>query len=68
MKKLFLVFAISAFFVACNDGATTTEETTTEQTDATETPATDMTTTPGTDSLNTVTGDSTLNADTTVQP
>ena len=30
MKKLFLIFAISAFFVACNDTATTTE---------TETPA-----------------------------
>lgn len=32
MKKLFLIFAISAFFVACNDSATTTE---------TETPATE---------------------------
>ncbi|MEO6684007.1 MAG: hypothetical protein ABIN48_14380 [Ginsengibacter sp.] len=30
MKKLFLIFAVSAFFVACNDSATTTE---------TETPA-----------------------------
>lgn len=32
MKKLFLIFAVSAFFVACNDSATTTE---------TETPATE---------------------------
>lgn len=32
MKKLFLVFAVSAFFVACNDSQTTTE---------TETPATE---------------------------
>ena len=28
MKKLFLIFAVSAFFVACNDSATTTEEVT----------------------------------------
>ena len=33
MKKLFLIFAVSAFFVACNDSATTTTET--------ETPATE---------------------------
>ena len=32
MKKLLLIFAISAFFVACNDSETTTE---------TETPATE---------------------------
>ncbi|MEO7317322.1 MAG: hypothetical protein ABIW47_19180 [Ginsengibacter sp.] len=28
MKKLFLIFAVSAFFVACNDSASTTEEVT----------------------------------------
>lgn len=33
MKKLFLIFAVSAFFVACNDSASTTTET--------ETPATE---------------------------
>ena len=32
MKKLFLIFAVSAFFVACNDSTKTTE---------TETPATE---------------------------
>ena len=31
MKKLFLIFAISAFFVACNDTATTTETPATEE-------------------------------------
>ncbi len=39
MKKLFLIFAVSAFFVACNDSATTTEEVTPATEEVTPAPA-----------------------------
>lgn len=55
MKKLFLIFAVSAFFVACNDSATTTETETPATEEVTPTPApsdTDsLVVTPPTDSL-----------------
>ncbi len=37
MKKLFLVFAVATFFVACNDGTSSTE--TTKDTTVVEAPA-----------------------------
>ena len=59
MKKLFLIFAISAFFVACNDSATTTE---------TETPATEEVTPADTDSLLVTPADSVVVVDSVATP
>ena len=39
MKKLFLIFAVSAFFVACNDTTATTEEVTPATEEVTPAPA-----------------------------
>ena len=63
MKKLLLVFAVSAFFVACNDAGTSTD-TTTDSTTVTTT--TDSALVPATTDSAAVSTDSTTTTTTTV--